>query len=437
MKNYFCRIAKFGSLLLLPLLVLCAGCGSKDNPVASASGVSAAGATPGATVMTQPSGAQSQSLLGLLPGQSVNCIQTCSSATAGIGGTVTYTIQLAISGSAATGAQIQDVLPSGMSYVQGSATTLPGGTFTCTGSTLTWVYNTVGPCTCVMTYVAQVNNVVGLVGSTLANTAVMTCAGLSSAISTTVNLVVSSVPTLTPTVCMSTPTPTFTCVPPTATFTFTRIPTNTPTFTCVPPTNTPTYTFTNTYTPTNTFTFTPIPPTNTPTYTHTPTNTFTITNTPTNTFTFTNTFTPTNTFTATNTPTPLPTVSLSQTASSLTCALGGAVTYTINLAISGSAATNAQIQDVLPIGLSYVQGTATSIAGGTFTCTGSTLTWVYSTVGPCSCTMTYVAQVNNVLGLVGSTLGNTAVMTCPCMSSPLSSTTSLQVVGSLLGGLGL
>ncbi|HTC21933.1 MAG TPA: hypothetical protein VK859_13840 [bacterium] len=454
---------KVGSLVFALLAVFwMSGCQQASNPLSSTAsqmgpGGEATGAGPGSVMPTQTA-VKSQSLPG---GSSVNCTQTCSSPSAALGASVTYTVNLAISGSAATGAQITDILPSGLTYVQGSATTLPGGTFTCTGSTLTWVYSTVGPCTCTMTYVAQVNNLVGLVGSTLANTAVMTCTGLSAAISASVNLLVSAVATSTATVCVSTPTPTFTCVPATPTFTFTCAPptaTNTPvpptptfTFTCVPPTATftntpvpptPTFTFTstNTYTFTFTSTNTPVPPT--PTFTFTSTNSFTPVP-PTSTFTpvpptATRTFTPVPpTPTRTFTPIPIPTVSITQAASSLTCALGGAVTYTINLAISGAACANAQIQDVLPAGMSYVQGTATTIAGGTFTCTGSTLTWVYNSVGPCSCTMTYVAQVNNVLGLVGSTLANTAVMTCPSLSSSLSASASVQVVASLLGGLGL
>jgi uncharacterized repeat protein (TIGR01451 family) len=258
--------------------------------------------------------------------------------------------------------------------------------------------------------------------------------------------------TPTPTVCMTTPTPTsvmcvatptytYTCAPPTNTPTFTCAPpTNTPTNTCVPPTNTftpvppsPTNTFTA-VPPTNTYTFTPVPPT--PTNTNTP-----IPPTPTNTFTA---VPPTNTFTSTpvpptpvptSTPIPIPTVSITQTASELSAALGGAVTYTIHLTVSGCAAGNVMIQDVLPSGLSYVQGTATSIAGGAFTNTGSTLSWAYSTVGPCSCEMSYVAQVQNLVGLVGSALTNTCVMTCPSLASSLSASTSLNVTGLL--GLGL
>ncbi len=112
------------------------------------------------------------------------------------------------------------------------------------------------------------------------------------------------------------------------------------------------------------------------------------------------------------------------------------MTYTLNLAVSGCAATGAQIQDILPSGLSYVQGTATAVGGGAVSVSGSTLTWVYSSVGPCSCTMSYVAQVENLTGLVGSTLENSAVMTCPSsLSSAITATASLQVTGIL--GLGL
>jgi uncharacterized repeat protein (TIGR01451 family) len=112
--------------------------------------------------------------------------------------------------------------------------------------------------------------------------------------------------------------------------------------------------------------------------------------------------------------------------------LGGAVTYTLNLSITNCAAGSVTILDVLPSGLTYVQGTATTIAGGAFNCTGQTLTWVYSTVGPCSCTMTYVAQANNLLtGLVGSLLTNTAVLTCPSLSAALSASVSVKITGLL------
>ena len=143
--------------------------------------------------------------------------------------------------------------------------------------------------------------------------------------------------------------------------------------------------------------------------------------------------------TPTFTPIQVPTITLSQTASSMSAALGAAVTYTLNLGVTGCscAAHSVTIQDVLPNGMSYVQGTATTLAGGTFNATGQTLTWVYNQVGPCSCTMTYVAQVSNSLtGLVGSTLQNNAVLTCPSLTSALNAPSSLQITG-LLGGLGL
>jgi uncharacterized repeat protein (TIGR01451 family) len=121
----------------------------------------------------------------------------------------------------------------------------------------------------------------------------------------------------------------------------------------------------------------------------------------------------------------------------VSAALGGAVTYAINLGVSGCAASNVVVKDVLPSGLSYVQGTATTIGSGTFSCSGSTLTWVYNSVGPCSCTMTYVAQVSNSLtALIGTTLQNTCVMTCPNVAGSLSGSAGLQITG-LLGGLGL
>jgi uncharacterized repeat protein (TIGR01451 family) len=130
-------------------------------------------------------------------------------------------------------------------------------------------------------------------------------------------------------------------------------------------------------------------------------------------------------------------VDIAQTVSSLTCALNGSVTFTIHVTVSACAAANATVQDVLPAGLSYVQGTATTLAGGTFNCTGRTLTWVTNSVGPCSCTMSYVAKVDNVLGLIGSTLTNTAVMTCDNLSGSASGSVGVKILGSILGGIGL
>ena len=722
MKIFFkVIVAVFAVAAVLEL----AGCGESNGPVSAVQ--SQTSASPSTVASSAPATAASGSataqstLLGGLLGPSVNCVQTCSSPSAAAGASVTYTVSVAISGGTATACQITDVLPAGLSYVQGTATSIAGGTFTCTGQTLTWVYNSLGPCNCVMTYVAKVNNVASLVGQTLANTTVMTCAGLLTSISSTVNLLV--------TPCACTPVATNTPVPPpptptpapavvtlsktcsevialtgdvvtytlhlnitgsaansvtiqdvlpsgcdfvadsesdslgaafsvsgqtltwimsqagpcscnlvykakvdanavlgavlsniasltsaslpspvtcmcnvtmaTPTFTFTPVP---PTNTCTPVPPTPTFTFTNTFTPvpptptftpTDTFTdtFTPVPPT--PTFTSTPTNTstntFTSTNTstPTDTFTFTNTFTPvppTATFTSTSTssftpvpptptftftpvpvvvlsktcsevlaltgdvmtytlhlnvagsaadsvtiqdvlpsgcnfvqgsesdslgaafsvsgqtltwimsqagpcacnltyqvlvngtalvgtvmsniasltceslstpvtclcnvtmeappptPTPIaiPTITLGQACSSASAALGAAVTYTLNLGVTGCgcAAHSVTIQDVLPTGLSYVQGTATVLAGGAFSASGQTLTWIYSSVGPCSCTMTYVAQVDNLLtGLVGSTVTNSAVLSCPSLSSSLTASVNLLITGLL--GLGL
>ncbi|HVZ81343.1 MAG TPA: hypothetical protein VHE12_11200, partial [bacterium] len=159
----------------------------------------------------------------------VNCHQSCSPGSAPVGASVTFTVQVDVTGGAATGAQVLDILPAGLTYVQGSASSLAGGTFVCTGQTLSWIAATVGPCNCAMSYVAKVNELAGVAGSTLANTAIMTCAELSAAVSTTANLVVSAVPTLPPTPTVGIPTFTCTPVPPT------------PTFTCAPPTPTPTF----------------------------------------------------------------------------------------------------------------------------------------------------------------------------------------------------
>lgn len=581
-----------GCLSAILLAFFTTGCQQGNNPMSVGQSQPPASVSAGPSAGSPQSGSApvSAALLGGLLGPTVNCVQTCSSPSAAAGASVTYTISVAVSGGSALGCQITDILPAGLSYVQGTATTLGGGTFVCVGSTLTWVATTLGPCNCVATYVAKVDNTASLVGKTLTNTSVMTCTNLLASISSAVQLLITPcactpvipTPTNTPTFAPeNTATSTCTPVPPAPTKTPTPVPpTDTFTFTPVPPTNTPT----------PTFTFTPVPPTATPTFTFThtstATDTFTATSTPTNTFTATNTPTVTNTFTPTFTftpvpPTPTPTftftpapvVSLSKTASELvaltgdvvtytvhlniagsaansvtiqdmlpngcdfvsgsesdslgaafsvsgstltwvmaqagpcscslvyqakvnglaavgavmsnvasltsasltspvsclcnvtmgappvptftpmpiptitlgqvcapgSAALGAAVTYTLNLGVTGCncAANNVTIQDVLPAGMAYVQGTATTLAGGTFSASGQTLTWVYNQVGPCSCTMSYVAQVDSSLtNLVGTTVQNNAVLSCPSLSSPLNALANLQITG-LLGGLGL
>src|SRR5579859_6278923 len=214
MKN---KLKAIGSIFAVLAFWMASGCQQREGgpvtaPVASPKPSMASGSSP-----------------------DVNMTQGCSSPTAALGGSVTFTVNLNISGSACTNAQIQDVLPAGLSYVQGTATTLQGGTFACTGSTLTWVMSTVGPCSCTMSYVAKVDNLVGLLGTVLQNTAVMTCTELSAAVSATASLAVSATGSLTPTMTIelptatNTPTVTNTCMVPTAT------PTPTFTFTCVPP----------------------------------------------------------------------------------------------------------------------------------------------------------------------------------------------------------
>jgi uncharacterized repeat protein (TIGR01451 family) len=136
---------------------------------------------------------------------------------------------------------------------------------------------------------------------------------------------------------------------------------------------------------------------------------------------------------------PVPTITLGQVCAPASAALGAAVTYTLNLGVTGCncSAKAVTIQDVLPAGLNYVQGTATTLEGGAFSASGQTLTWVYDQVGPCSCVMTYVAQVDSSLtNLVGSTLQNDAVLSCPSLPSALNAVANLQITG-LLGGLGL
>jgi len=245
------------------------------------------------------------------------------------GDVVLYILHLNVSGSAANNLQIQDVLPAGCDFVQGSESDNLGAAFSVSGSTLAWVIPQAGPCSCTMTYQVKVNGLAA-VGAVMTNIASLTSPSLPSPVTCLCNVTMGAPP---------------------------------------PPTSTPV---------------------------------------------------------------PIPTITLSKTSSSPLLSLGGAVTYTLYLSVSNCAAGSVTIQDVLPVGLSYVQGTATTVAGGAFNASGQTLTWVYNTVGPCSCTMTYVAQANNLLiGLVGSLLTNTATLTCPSLSTALSASVDVQVTGLL------
>ncbi|MBK8137174.1 MAG: DUF11 domain-containing protein [Chloroflexi bacterium] len=253
------------------------------------------------------------------------------------GGTVTYTITIANSGSLSINIDtVLDIMPAGATYVANSTQfngspygnpiqSLVGGQtklqwngpFTIpAGGSRTLVYQANVPST-PGNYLNQAWALIG--GSGTIDTSIGVTTLTPDAPAQANVFVPSNTPTNTPTFTPSftfTPsnTPTFTPTDtPTQTFTPSNTPTDTPTQTFTP-SNTPTDTPTQTFTPSNTPTDTPTPtftpsntPTDTPTQTFTPSNT--PTDTPTQTFTPSNTptDTPTQTFTPSNTPTDTPT----------------------------------------------------------------------------------------------------------------------------------
>jgi uncharacterized repeat protein (TIGR01451 family) len=75
---------------------------------------------------------------------------------------------------------------------------------------------------------------------------------------------------------------------------------------------------------------------------------------------------------------------------------GSTVTFTLHYTFSGAPVTNGVITDVLPVGLTYVAGSATNSAEFTFVAyngTTRTLTWTAATV-TASGTVTYKAKVD-------------------------------------------
>jgi len=221
----------------------------------------------------------------------------------------------------------------------------------------------------------------------------------------------------------------------TRTFTNTHTPTNTPTFTKTPtvtntstltPTATFTRTFTSTFTSTNTRTFT-----NTYTSTHTPTftHTFTSTRTPTDTRTFTVTFTATNTSTVTFTPTitntPAPDIEISKTSPQTSAMTGVTLTYNLKLTVSGAAAQNVQVTDVLPSHLMNISVDAVPM-GGTETTSLSTLTWNWASLPQGVYVLTYHGVVDNQVK-VGDVLKNNAQVTYTGQSSPKTTSVSIPL----------
>ncbi|HUO58921.1 MAG TPA: isopeptide-forming domain-containing fimbrial protein, partial [bacterium] len=263
-----------------------------------------------------------------------------------------------------------------------------------------------------------------------------------------------STPTNTPTV-TDTPTPTNTGVP-TATNTSTNTPTNTATVTntntaTLTPTDTPNNTFTSTNTATNTTTVTATnTPTATPTNTRTATNTATVTNTRTNTntatntstntatVTTTNTATVTATWTASNTPTMTPTmqVFINKTVNpSQDIQSGDSLTYTISFTVTGGGATGLVLTDTLPANLTF-QNFGVTPAGAMTSQTGSILTWTMpSPLAPGSYSLTYMAQVNDLLSGGTSIINNASALWSG--GGPVSSGVTVTITGQYTVRIGV
>ena len=95
-----------------------------------------------------------------------------------------------------------------------------------------------------------------------------------------------------------------------------------------------------------------------------------------------------------------------------TAEIGATVTFTLNYTFSGDPVTNGKITDVLPQGLTYVDGSATSDAQFTFDSYDSatrTLTWNAATVSA-SGTLTYQATVDAGANTLKQPLENTATI---------------------------
>src|SRR5208282_2900238 len=106
-----------------------------------------------------------------------------------------------------------------------------------------------------------------------------------------------------------------------------------------------------------------------------------------------NSFTPTPS--ATVTPTPTPDIAISKGASPMVVSSGNNVTYTVVLNVTGSPASNVQVQDVLPASLTFA-GVGPLPDGGTFAETPpGNLTWTWPSLPLGAVTLTYQATVGS------------------------------------------
>jgi uncharacterized repeat protein (TIGR01451 family) len=111
-----------------------------------------------------------------------------------------------------------------------------------------------------------------------------------------------------------------------------------------------------------------------------------------------------------------------------TAEIGATVTFTLHYTFSGDPVTNGKITDVLPQGLTYVSGSATSDARFTFDSYNSatrTLTWKAATVNA-SGTLTYQATVDAGANTLKQPLENVATIVSD-QTKPASDTSDVFV----------
>ena len=109
--------------------------------------------------------------------------------------------------------------------------------------------------------------------------------------------------------------------------------------------------------------------------------------------------------------TPLPNLTLTKAVAPTSAQVGGAVTYTLSYANTGTvSASNVTVTDVIPANMTYVNGSVTG--GGAYTAATQTLSWTVGTlIANGSGALTFKATVNNGVA-VGTNISNTALISC-------------------------
>ena len=122
-----------------------------------------------------------------------------------------------------------------------------------------------------------------------------------------------------------------------------------------------------------------------------------------------------------------PVMMLQKTVAPTSIPAGGAVTYTLSYANTGNAsATNVQLTDILPSGLTYVAGSASGVAA--FNATTHTLTWTPGMLnaGASAQSMSFKALVGSSVG-GGTNIVNTATIVCTEIVTPVASSATLAI----------